>query len=222
MTAKDPTEMASIDDEESEVSDEQSAADQGDVRILIVDDDPFLLGMYAAKLEDAYAVETATSGEAAIEHLIDETTAVPDVVLLDRRMPGLSGDAVLDRITELDLDCRVAMITGVEPDVDVADMPFDAYLLKPVRGEELRRVVQSLLDRSAFKSNTNELFSVTARIAALEQSLSRDELDDSHEYTRLCERKATLESETESTLEHLLESRNREVLYRDILEEFKR
>jgi DNA-binding response OmpR family regulator len=36
-------------------------------------------------------------------------------VLLDRRMPGLSGDNALNRIREREYDCRVAMVTAVDP-----------------------------------------------------------------------------------------------------------
>lgn len=190
--------------------------------VLIVDDEPFLLGMYAAKLEDDYRVETASGGEAALEYLFEDDAFDPDVVLLDRRMPDLSGDEVLDRIHERDLDCQVAMITGVEPEFDVAEMPFDAYVIKPVRERELRRVVESLLDRSQFQDRSQELFSVTARLAALERNLPESALERDSEYLALKERKAELEAETETTLEELLDSRTREVLYRDILEEYKR
>jgi len=60
--------------------------------------------------------------------VIDETV---DVVLLDRMMPGMSGQEVLAAIRERGLDCRVAMVTAVDADFDVIEMGFDEYLGKP-------------------------------------------------------------------------------------------
>ncbi|MFB6163446.1 MAG: response regulator transcription factor, partial [Halococcoides sp.] len=82
--------------------------------VLVVEDERSTAEAYARVLDDEYAVEVATTGEHALE-LLDEST---DVVLLDRRMPGLSGAEVLAEIAERSVDCRVAMVTAVEPGFD--------------------------------------------------------------------------------------------------------
>lgn len=79
-------------------------------------------------LEDEYDVETAYGGRQSLEKIESET----DIVLLDRRMPGISGDEVLAEIRDGDLECRVAMITAVDPELDFFGMPLDGFLLKPV------------------------------------------------------------------------------------------
>lgn len=92
-------------------SDDEALLDRDPV-VLVVDDEEDLANLYSQWLSDDYAVRTAYNGEQALERL-DETV---DVVLLDRRMPGLSGDDALNRIREREYDCRVAMVTAVDPD----------------------------------------------------------------------------------------------------------
>ena len=59
------------------------------VKVLIIDDDPFLSGMYATRLlNDGFTVITAMDGMAGIEKAAAEK---PDVILLDVMMPGMDG-----------------------------------------------------------------------------------------------------------------------------------
>ena len=96
--------------------------------VLVVDDNRAVADTYAAFLDGEYAVRTAYGGEAALEAL----DASVDVMLLDRRMPDRSGDEVLAETNSRALDPRVVMLTAVDPDFDIVDMPFDAYVVKPV------------------------------------------------------------------------------------------
>ena len=133
-------------------------------RVLIVDDDEALTDVYAAWLEDYYPVETATSGKDALDAL-DADVAV---ILLDRRMPGLPGEAVLQSVREEGYDCRVAMVTGVRPDTDVVDMGFDDYLVKPVNGDDLRALVDRMFERQTYDDRLQAYYSLASKRAALE------------------------------------------------------
>lgn len=124
--------------------------------VLAVDDLPEYRRLYERRLGDDYEVLTAESGEAALDVLDDRI----DVVLLDRSMPDMSGDEVLATIRADGLPCRVAMVTANEPDGDVIDLGFDAYLVKPVTTGELNRTVQRLLARSSYESHMQELFTL--------------------------------------------------------------
>ncbi|MCG1002684.1 MULTISPECIES: HalX domain-containing protein [Halobacterium] len=148
-------------------------------RVLVVDDDEALTDVYSEWLSERYAVETATTGEAAL----DELSSGVDVVLLDRRMPGLSGEDVLDRIRRAEYDCRVAMVTGVRPDTDVVELGFDKYLLKPVDQDDLNDVVDTLLDRSTYDDRLQELYALASKRALLESEAEDGdlELDDSYQ-----------------------------------------
>ena len=149
--------------------------------ILVVEDETELAELFAEWLSEEYDVEVAMDGETALE-LVDDDT---DVVLLDRLMPGLSGDEVLETIRERGLDPRVAMVTAVEPDFDVLDMGFDDYVVKPLFRADIQRLVAGLLERDAYDRQLSELFSTASKLAALESHKEPDELADSEEYRRL-------------------------------------
>ena len=166
--------------------------------ILVVDDEPAVADVYAAQLRDRYAVETAYSGEAALSTL----DAAVDVVLLDRRMPDLSGDEVLSAIREKRHDTRVAMVTAVDPDFDIIEMPFDDYVPKPVSKEALFQTIEQLLLYADYEEGLRECYSLTAKHAALESSKPQAVLDESEEFTEL---KAEL-AEVRAELDELTDS----------------
>jgi response regulator RpfG family c-di-GMP phosphodiesterase len=166
--------------------------------VLVVDDEPNVAEGYALWLEDDYDVRVATGGEEALETLSDA-----DAVLLDRRMPGMSGDEVLERIHEGDYDCRVAMVTAVDPDFDIIDMPFDAYLTKPVEREDLRATVDQLLTLSEYDETVQEQFRLAEKRATLEMKKPRSELEESAEYKALTERLEELEETTTDIVESM-------------------
>jgi len=160
--------------------------------VLLVEDEPDVAEAYRFWLEDAFEIRVAESGEQGLE-LLDESI---DVVLLDRMMPGLSGDEVLERIRDEELDCRVAMVTAVEPDFDILEMGFDAYLSKPVKRGQLRETVENLLERSEYDSLLQEYYALVEKRATLEATKSHVELEGSEEYEnlkrRIDERKSRL------------------------------
>lgn len=181
--------------------------------VLVVDDEPHLVGMYAAMLDALHEVKTATSGRAALEIL----DADVDVVLLDRRMPELSGDELLEIIRSKDLDCRVAMVTSVDPGEAILDMSFDAYVVKPVRQDDLRELVENLLLRGQYSDGVKELMQVTSTLVALESRHDEEELAEDERYLALQERKEELETANEERHATLLDSGDTGLVYRDVL-----
>ncbi|WEL29454.1 Signal transduction regulator [Haloferax volcanii] len=178
-------------------SPDQRAAEQV---VLVVDDDEDLADTCRYWLDgERFAVETAYGGAEALCRL-DETV---DVVLLDRRMPNVTGDDVLEEIRERGLDCRVAMMTAVEPDTDIVEMPFDAYLVKPVSESEVKETVEELLVRSGFESGVREYFALESTEAALD---SRD-VEELREPEALSDLRSRLEA---VRAEHEAAIRNRE------------
>ncbi|ODR81791.1 DNA-binding protein [Haladaptatus sp. W1] len=164
--------------------------------VLIVDDEHAITDLHARWLEDSYEVRKAYNGTEALE-TIDEDV---DIVLLDRRMPDRSGQEVLDEIREQAFDCRVAMVTAVEPDFDILELGFDAYICKPVSDpEQLREIVASLEIRSTYDSQVQELLALSSKKAALEERKESDELSKNEDYTELETRLASLRNELSST-----------------------
>jgi len=164
--------------------------------VLAVDDDEDLADTYAIWLDGAYDVEVAYGGRSALEKLDRDV----DVVLLDRRMPDLSGGDVLDRIREADYDVRVSMLTAVEPDEDIVDMGFDEYLVKPVRRADVVDVVERLLARNEYDDDVKEYFAVSSKIATLEAEYPDEAPVDDAALAELRERKERLERRVDSSL----------------------
>ncbi|MFB6188712.1 MAG: HalX domain-containing protein [Halapricum sp.] len=165
---------------------------ESDPVVLVVDDERGLADLYAAWLSGSYETRVAYGGEEALERLDDDVS----IVLLDRRMPGFSGDEVLAEIESRNLDCQVAMVTAVEPDFDIIEMGFDDYLTKPVSQDDLLGTVESLLDRRQYEAALTELFSLVSKKAALVEQKSPEELADNDAYQDLLDRIESLESET--------------------------
>lgn len=152
--------------------------------VLIVEDEPDLADLYATWLRNDYGVRVAYGGREALDKLDDEV----DVVLLDRRMPDLSGDEALSEIRDRGFECRVAMVTAVEPDFDIIAMGFDDYLVKPVSREALTETVSNLILRNAYDVGIQDLFSLASKKALLESEKDEAALEENEEYQRLTAR----------------------------------
>jgi DNA-binding response OmpR family regulator len=159
--------------------------------VAVVDDQPRVVEAFAYWLDDDYEVRRATGGEEALS-VVDGDV---DVVLLDRHMPELSGDEVLERLRADGLDARVAMVTAVDPELGIADLPFDAYVTKPVDREDLHEVVERLLRVADQADRARELFAVSEKIAALEAEHDPATLAGAEEYEGLLDRRAELQQD---------------------------
>ncbi|MEF8814174.1 MAG: response regulator [Halovenus sp.] len=164
-----------------------------DVSVLIVDDELDTADVYGAHLEDEYDVSIVNSGDAALETADSGT----DVVLLDRRMPDTTGDEVLAQLRDRGFDGRVIMVTAVDPDIDIIEMAFDEYLVKPVTGAQLRDAVERMLARDTLEAKVEEMFAVASKLAALESKLQYDQLQESEEYEALLTEFMRLREETD-------------------------
>jgi len=201
---------------ELDPTEEAGVESSRDIRgtVLVVDDEPQLAGLYCSILDDQHEVSIETNGRRALEALDDDV----DVVLLDRRMPGVSGDSLLQEIRNQGYGCLIAMVTSVQPDEDIIDLPFDAYLVKPVRHDDLRQLVTDLLLRSQYGEYVRESYSVASKVAALQSNLSSEELLRSERYQELLEKQAELQSENFDYMDELLENGDSGLVYRDVLE----
>jgi len=116
------------------------------IKILIVDDELIMRESLAGWLErDGHAVQTAASGEEALEK-VKETQF--DIFLVDIKMEGMSGLDVLRSVRESDPDADVVMITayGSIPSAIEAmkDGAYD-YMLKPFDPNELGVLIEKII-----------------------------------------------------------------------------
>jgi len=170
-----------------------------DYRVVIVDDEPDLADLYASWLSGEYAVETAYDGNDALT-MLDESV---DVVLLDRRMPAMSGDEVLQWIRERGLGCGVAMITAVDPGFDILELGFDAYLTKPVAAPELTDVTERLIRRLEYTDTLREFFAKLSTRETLVAEKPEFELEADERYRELEAEVEALRRESEAYMSEL-------------------
>jgi two-component system, NtrC family, response regulator HydG len=116
-------------------------------RVLIVDDDvemrEAVAGLFSA---DGHACELAGDAIAALE-VVDRQTF--DAVICDVVMEGMSGLELVDRVKRTHPALPVILITGkggVSQAVDAVKRGAFEYIVKPFRGDELRRIVASAID----------------------------------------------------------------------------
>ena len=116
-------------------------------KILLVDDEPGMLRYIRTLLEvDDYKVETATTGEEALQHL--EKGLQPDLVLLDVLMPGIDGLETLEKLRQKRPGLKVVMLSCVNDTrkvVQAMRLGAQDYLTKPFQKAELDRVIDLCL-----------------------------------------------------------------------------
>ncbi len=165
--------------------------------VAIVEDEELLADMYATWIDDSYEVRIATSGSSALE-VID---ADVDVVFLDRRMPDVDGDDVLRQLRERGNTTQVAMLTAVDADFDILDLPLDDYLHKPVSKAAFNETIEQLLRRSHYEQTLQRFHELAAKRAALEAGKDLDVLAESDEYHQLLEELERVRTAADATLE---------------------
>lgn len=162
--------------------------------VLIVEDEKPIAELYQQVLSREYEVDSVHNGGEALQR-IDESL---DVVILDRRLPGMSGDEILDQISSRDLDCRVAMVSAVDPDFDVIEMGFDDYLVKPVENQALRETVDRLLALDEYEELYQELSSKLVKKNIIQVEKTEEQLESHAEYQALVSRIDELEEKLDS------------------------
>ncbi len=180
-----------------------------DATVLVVDDETEVADVYALRLRNQYETETAYGGAAALERLDDDI----DVVLLDRRMPDIGGDEVLEEIRDRDISTRVIMITAVDPDFDIIEMEFDDYLCKPVEKSDLVAAIEQQLATRRYDDRLAEYLEVTSKLTLLKGEKTAQTLNGNEDVESLEQRAATLQAEMD---EALLEFEDIDTAFRNI------
>jgi two-component system response regulator AtoC len=116
--------------------------------ILLVDDEPGMQRYIRTLLEvDNYKVETASTGEEALEMV--QKGLRPDLVLLDLLMPGIDGLQTLEELRKLQPGLKVVMLSCVADTrkvVQAIRLGAHDYLTKPFQKAELNRLIDQCLE----------------------------------------------------------------------------
>jgi two-component system phosphate regulon response regulator PhoB len=132
-------------------------------RILVVEDEADIAALVAYQLTKAgYRVETAADGAEALRAIEKE---VPDLVVLDRMLPGISGDEVLESLRSTDATSGVPVLILTarreeEDRVEGLELGADDYLTKPFSPRELVLRIQAILRRTVATPDGKRLISL--------------------------------------------------------------
>ncbi|NJN70540.1 MAG: sigma-54-dependent Fis family transcriptional regulator [Nitrospira sp.] len=126
--------------------------------ILVVDDDADMRELAYDMLKDrGHQVNTAGSGEEALKQLAEADYAV---VLTDLRMKGMEGLELLGRIKRMYPDINVILMTAfgsVETAVEAMKHGASDYLTKPVKKDELVRVIERVVREASLRREVSRL-----------------------------------------------------------------
>ncbi|HEX2635096.1 MAG TPA: response regulator [Bradyrhizobium sp.] len=136
----------------------------------IVDDDASFLSAIERRLKKAgYAVSTYPSAQDLLDHLPNESES--GCILLDVRIPGLSGPELQGRLSEIGSILPIVFLTGyadVQTTVRAIKAGAEDVLIKPVSSEELLGAVErALAHHQVARSQRGKLDVVLAHVAQL-------------------------------------------------------
>ena len=119
-------------------------------RILVIDDDKSILRTFTRILQkNGYDTDVAETGKEAIEKTKRQHY---DLALIDIRLPDMDGTDVLIKMHNTMQDAVKIMITGfpsLETGVKALDEGADAYLVKPVKPDELIELIEEKLKKKS-------------------------------------------------------------------------
>lgn len=126
-------------------------------RVVVVEDDPTVRAAVDAYLRaNGYAVDAFGDGLSARSALAER---IPDVLIVDRMLPGISGDELCEQIRAVS-DVPIMMLTAlgqVEDRIDGLEAGVDDYLTKPFSLRELLLRVGALVRRARSAASSGEI-----------------------------------------------------------------
>jgi two-component system response regulator AtoC len=127
-------------------------------RILVIDDEKLIRWTLEQHLvKEGYEVSTAESGERGLELIAEEQ---PDVILLDNRLPEMTGLELLEKINVQERGLMVIMITAygmVEAAVKAMKLGAYDYISKPFIIEEISFVIKKALEARSLRRQVKQL-----------------------------------------------------------------
>jgi len=120
-------------------------------KILIVDDDPDITTSFSLSLKDTGLFEVETYND-SVEALSNFKANSYDFVLLDIKMPNMSGFELYDKIRKLDVRVKVCFISAFDPNSDelrdqFLSLKIECFIPKPIQIKELVKRIETELLR---------------------------------------------------------------------------
>lgn len=117
------------------------------IRVLLIDDHKVVRAGLRALLESTARIEVVGEASSGEEGVVEAEKLEPDVVIMDLAMPGMGGIRATRKITALDLDARVLVLTVHDEEDQLArslDAGATGYLNKSVADTDLVVAIEAL------------------------------------------------------------------------------
>ena len=149
------------------------------IKILLVDDEKEFVETLSERIRMRdHKSDVALDGEDALKQMDDD---LPDVVVLDLKMPGIDGMEVLRRIRDAYPNVQVIMLTGHGSDKDEKEarkLGAFEYLQKPVEIETLRKKIKKAYKHKFESSMMAATFAEAGEFDIAKDMLEADEEND--------------------------------------------
>ncbi len=123
------------------------------VRLLLVDDNPMVLGLLRGALTPLATVTTATDAADALLKAVDDP---PDLLVCDYRMPGMDGRQLVEKLRSRPRTAEAAVIlvatkTDISEKLSTPDLPVDDFVEKPFFLREATQRIKRVIDKIALE-----------------------------------------------------------------------
>jgi CheY-like chemotaxis protein len=123
------------------------------VRLLLVDDNPMVLGLLRGALTPLALVTTATDAADALLKAVDDP---PDLLVCDYRMPGMDGRQLVEKLRSRPRTAEAAIIlvatkTDISEKLSTPDLPVDDFVEKPFFLREATQRIKRVIDKIALE-----------------------------------------------------------------------
>jgi len=123
------------------------------VKVLLVDDNPMVLGMLRDALAPLAIVSTASDGADALLKAVED---IPDLLVSDYRMPGMDGRQLVEKLKSRPATAGIAMVlvatkADITERLSMQEHPVDDFLEKPFFLKEATHRIKRLIDKIALE-----------------------------------------------------------------------
>mgnify|MGYP001438362198 CR=1 FL=1 len=123
------------------------------VRLLLVDDNPMVLGLLRGALTPLAQVTTASDAADALLKAVDDP---PDLLVCDYRMPGMDGRQLIEKLRSRPRTAEAAVIlvatkSDISEKLSTADLPVDDFVEKPFFLREATQRIKRVIDKIALE-----------------------------------------------------------------------
>jgi CheY-like chemotaxis protein len=130
----------------------------GHVKVLLVDDNPMILGMLSHALEKIADLQTSTDATDALLHIVESP---PDLLITDYKMPGMDGRQLVEKIKDRAATARLPIIlmatkSDQNEKLKIVEDKVEDFLEKPFFVKDATARIKRIIDKIALEKMARE------------------------------------------------------------------